>query len=244
MCKIRRTEGVATMKRRFSSSPYVSAIIAFSSLSVLQTLTGMLLLGQTRVSLQPLAQQVRQVETTLAYLGQPLADSDQQAIDQAIAGADDEAAAVAHLQQILDRYSLAIIDINPESRVKVQLGAAKPELVEAGTRIFLVKVLNRAGVTAQLVAESPNALPVFVQSDSSPEPTKAVVPADVRDRWMGLELYDKDPMSPRLSGLPVEYRVLAVSSRDRGQRNAVIGFNVGQGTQDVGFRNAMSALFT
>jgi hypothetical protein len=232
------------MKRSFSSSPYVSAIIAFSSLTVVQTLTGMLLLGQTRVSLQPLAQQVRQVETTLAYLGQPLAESDHKAIDQAIAEADDEAAAIAHLQQILDKYTLAIIDINPESRVKVQLGAAKPELAEAGIRIFLVKVLNKAGVTAQLVAESPNALPVFVQSDSSPEPPSAVAPADVRDRWMGIELYDKDPMSPRLSGLPLEYRILAVSSRDRGQRYAVIGFNVGQGTQDLGFRNEMSVLFT
>jgi hypothetical protein len=232
------------MKRSFRSSPYVSAIIAFSSLTVVQTLTGMLLLGQTRVSLQPLAQQVRQVETALVYLGQPLAESDHKAIDQATAGADDEAAAVAHLQQILDKYTLAIIDINPESRVKVQPGAAKPELVEAGTRIFLVKVLNKAGVTAQLVAESPNALPVFVQSDSSPEPPSAVAPADARDRWMGIELYDKDPMSPRLSGLPLEYRVLAVSSRDRGQRYAVISFNVGQGTQDIGFRNQMSVLFT
>src|SRR5215470_15851888 len=244
MCKIRRTKGVVTMNRGFSSSHHVSAIIAFSSLTVVETLTGMLLLGQTRVSLQPLAQQVRQVETALAYLGQPLAESDRQAIDQAIAGADDEAAAVAHLQQILDKYTLAIVDINAESRVKVQLGAAKPELVEAGTRIFLVKVLNKAGVTSQLVAESPNALPVFVQSDSSPEPPKAVAPADVRDRWMGIELFDKDPMSPRLSGLPLEYRILAVSSRDRGQRNAVISFNVGQGTQDVGFRSEMSVLFT
>ena len=135
------------MKRGFNSSPHVSAIIAFSSLTVVQTLTGMLLFGQSRVSLQPLAQQVRQVETALAYLGQPLSESDQQAIDQAIAGADDEAAAVAHLQQILDKYTLAIIDINAESRVKVQLGAAKPELVEAGTRIFLVKILNKAGVS-------------------------------------------------------------------------------------------------
>ena len=232
------------MNRRFSLTPYRSAIAAFSTMAAVQTLTGMPLPGQTRVPLQPFAEQVRQVEAALVYLGQPLTESDHKAIDQTIGGADDEAAAVVHLQQILDKYTLAIIEINPESRVKVQLGAAKPELVEAGTRIFLVKVLNKAGVTAQLVAESPNALPVFVQSDSSPEPPKAVAPADVRDRWMGIELFDKDPMSPRLSGLPLEYRILAVSSRDRGQRQAVISFNVGQGTQDVGFRNALSVLFT
>lgn len=66
-----------------------------------------------------------------------------------------------------------IADINPESRVKVLPGAAKAELVEAGTRIFLVKVMNKAGVTAQLVAESPNALPIFVQSDLSPTTWKS-----------------------------------------------------------------------
>ena len=50
-------------------------------------------------------------------------------------------------------------------------------------------------------------------------------------------------MSPRLSDLPLEYRILAIYSRDRGQRSAVIGFNVGQGTQDIGFRNELATLF-
>jgi len=135
---------------------------------VFQGLTAKPGAAQTRVSLQPFAQHVRQVETSLAYLGQPLAQSDHEAINQAIAGPD-EAAAVTRLEQILDKYTLMIADINPESRVKVLPGAAKAELIEAGTRIFLVKVMNKAGVTAQLVAESPNALPIFVPSDLSPE---------------------------------------------------------------------------
>jgi hypothetical protein len=199
--------------------------------------------AQTRVSLQPLAQQVRQVETTLAYLGQPLSADDREAINQAVAGAD-EAAAVARLEQTLDKYTLATVEINPESRVKIQPGQAKPDLVEAGTRIFLVKVLNKAGVTARLVAESPNALPIFVQSDLNAEPPMKILPADARDRWVSLEFYDKDPMPERLSGLAVEYRVLEIYSRDRGQRSATLSFNVGQGTQDIGFRNEMNVLFT
>ena len=198
--------------------------------------------AQARVPLQPFAQQVRQVETTLAYLGEPLSASDQEVINRAVADAD-EAAVIERLEQILDKYTLAIVEINPESRVKVQPGTAKPELLEAGTRIFLVKVVNKAGVTARLIAESPNALPIFVQSDLSAEPPKKILPADARDRWMSLELYDKDPMPPKLSGLPLEYRVLAIYSRDRGQRSAMIGFNVGQGTQDIGFRNEIPVLF-
>jgi hypothetical protein len=220
----------------------VPGIITLSMFMVLQGPTAISRAAQIRSSLQPFAQQVRQVETTLAYLGQPLTQKDHEAINLAIADPD-EAAAVRHLEQILDNYTLAIVDINPEGRVKVQAGAAKAELVEGGTRIFLVKVLNKAGVTSRLVAESPNAAPIFVQSDGSPEPPKTILRADTRDRWMELELYDRDPMSPRLSGLPLEYRILTIYSRDRGQRSAAIGFNVGQGTQDIGFRNEMTVVF-
>ena len=51
---------------------------------------------------------------------------------------------------------------------------------------------------------------------------KVVVPADARDRWMSVEIYDKQPMSPRLSGLSLEYRILAIYSRDRGQRSEAL----------------------
>ena len=62
----------------------------------LQALTATAATAQTRVALQPFAQQVRQVETTLAYLGQPLAQNDQDAVNRAIANTE-EAAAIAQL---------------------------------------------------------------------------------------------------------------------------------------------------
>jgi len=225
----------------FVTTACIPRIVVFC---ILLVLLGPTAIGetQTKISLQPFALHVRQVETTLAYLGQPLTQADHEAINLAIAEVD-EAAAVRHLEQILDNYALAIVEINPESRVKVQAGAARAELVESGTRIFLVKVLNKAGVTSRLVAESPNAAAIFVQSDGSPEPPNSILPTDTRDRWMQLELFERDPMSPRLSGLPLEYRILTIYSRDRGQRSAAIGFNVGQGTQDIGFRNETTVVF-
>ncbi len=93
------------------------------------------------VPLQPLAQHVRRLETALAYLGQPLLDADQTEINAAI-GDSDEIAAVNRLERVLDKYTLATVEINPESRVKVEQGAAKPDLVEGGARLFLVKVLE------------------------------------------------------------------------------------------------------
>ena len=194
-------------RRKFQAPPRVFLIRARSSWLALPVLTTVLALAQTRVPLQPFAQQLRQVETTFAYLGEPLPPKDQDTID-ALISSTDEAGAISGLEQVLDKYTLAIVDINPESRVKVRPGPAKRELVEAGTRIFLVKVINSAGVTARLQVESANALPVYVRSDGSAEPPKDISPTDVRDRWMGLDLYDKNPMSERLSGLPLDTEFL------------------------------------
>ena len=96
------------MKHTTSKTMRVSGIAIFFFVAALQGLTAKSGATQTRVSLQPFAQQVRQVETTLAYLGQPLAQSDLEAINAAIAEAD-EFSAVAHLTQILDKYTLAVV---------------------------------------------------------------------------------------------------------------------------------------
>jgi hypothetical protein len=194
------------------------------------------------IPLQPLAQQVRRLEDALNYLGQPFPPADHAAINRAIANPD-EAAAAADLEQILDKYALAIVDINPESRVKVEPGPAKPELLEGGTRLFLVKVINHANVTAPLRVASPNTGNVYIQSNGSPEPKLALTPQDAAGRWADISIYDKPPATRRLSGLALEYCILEIYSRDRGQRAAEISFNVGQGSQDIGFRNDIPVVF-
>jgi hypothetical protein len=195
------------------------------------------------VPLQPLAQQARRLEAALGYLGQPLPPADRLAINEAVAMLD-EPAAVARLQQVLDRHVLASVHISPESRVKVAPGSARPELVQGGTRLFLVKVINEAGVTAPLAVQSPNSGRVYIQGRGSPEPRMVLTDKDVRERWAELSIYTESPMRPRLSGLGVEYAILQVYSRDVGQRSAIISFNVGQGSQDIGFRNDIDVLFT
>ncbi len=198
--------------------------------------------GDAAVPLQPLAQQVRRLEDAMTYLGQPFPAADHGAINAAIADAD-ESAAVAELERILDRYALAIVDINAESRVKVDAGPARPELVEGGTRLFLVKVINRANVTAPLRVFSPNSGNVYIQSTGNPEPKLELTPQNAAGRWAEISIYDKPPMDRRLSGLALDYRILQIYSRDSGQRSAQISFNVGQGSQDIGFRNDILVLF-
>src|ERR1700738_3321183 len=108
--------GGGTRAMEYGNSPRATCIFGITSCLiwiVLQALIALPVAAQTRIPLQPFAQQVRQVETSLAYLGQPLAQNDGDAINQAVGNAN-EATAVAQLEQILDKYVLAVVDINPE----------------------------------------------------------------------------------------------------------------------------------
>ena len=167
------------------------------------------------VPMQPFALHVRQLEDALNYLGQPLSTAEQKAINDAI-GETNEAKAIGRLQQVLDKHVLCFVDINAESRVKVEVGPAKPELVEGGSRLFLVKVKNDAHITAQLAVDSPNSGNVYVQSTGDSEPKMALTPRDAAERWADISLFNKPPMNKHLLGLGVEYQILEVYSRDRG----------------------------
>jgi hypothetical protein len=192
--------------------------------------------------MQPFALHVRQLESALDYLGQPLNADEQKTINDAI-GQADETAAVDRIQHVLDKYVLCFVEINAESRVKVETGPAKPELVESGTRLFLVKVHNLAHVTAPLVVQSPNTGRVYIPSTGDPQPKMELTPRDAAERWADISLFNRQPMNKRLTGLEVEYQILEIYSRDRGQRAAKISFNVGQGSQDIGFRNDVLIVF-
>lgn len=205
---------------------------------------------RTGAPLQPLAQHVRRLESALEALGQPLSAAMRQRIDDAIAETDERLAAT-RLEQALDPLVLVTVDINPESRVKVGEGDAPPELLQGGTRAFLVKVINQAGVTSPLKVSSPNSGRTYKPSwDRDPadplshNPPDVLTMEDVRNRWAEISIYDKPPMPARLRGLPLEYAILQIYSRDAGRRSAILQFDVGQGTADIGFRNDVEIVFT
>ena len=203
----------------------------------------------TDVELQPLAAQARRVAEALESLGAPLSPSERQALDAAMSNVDAKEAG-AEIQRILDPHCLASIDINPEMRVKVAGGPAPKELVELGWRTFLVKVHNQAGATAELRVVSPNAQSVHNAggnknaSDQYYRKRGAGKPSlPTSQLWLDLETFNKQPLKKELSGLALEYRVLSLYSRDAGEREAKLEFNVGQGTQDLGFRSEVDLLF-
>jgi hypothetical protein len=194
------------------------------------------------VEWQPLAAQVRRVVQALELVGSPLDEQHKAAIDKALASSE-PAEGIKLVQAALDPLCIAGVNINPESRVKVAVGQAPATLVQQGHRVFLVKVHNEAGVTAPLRVSSPNAEPLVKRSTGSPDPKLTIKPNQVGDRWLDVTTIDSQPLNKALSGLPLEYRLIELYSRDVGRREAQLVFDVGQGTQDLGFRNEVNVLF-
>jgi hypothetical protein len=194
---------------------------------------------------QPLLAQALRLKEALAFLGSSLSKKDAKLLED-IRNKPLNSESIHTIQQILDPYCLAVVSINPEARVKVSRGSAEARLIQDGWTTFLVKVLNEAGSTAQLNVESPNArLPVHAPTNESRVKRENIITeGQVANRFMELQLYRNRPLLPTLSGLKLEYAVIQIYIREKGQREAEIGFNIGQGTQDIGFRNSIPILFT
>jgi len=166
---------------------------------------------------QPLRVQISRLIQALDYFGQPLSDAEIHGLSSG--GTPGDAEWVAAVQGVLDRRCVAAVNISPESRVSAVQGPAALELNEGDDVLFLVKVINKAGVTAPLRVISTEA---------------AIDAAAITER----------PLAERLSGQVLEYRVVAVRSENSGQVASVLQFDVGQGSQDVGFRSDLALTFT
>jgi hypothetical protein len=193
---------------------------------------------------QPLLSQALRLDEALTFLGSGLSKEDSKRL-QALQRAPLTSATTAAVQQILDPYCLAMVHINPEARVKVTRGPAEARLAQGGWTSFLVKVHNEAGIRPRLNAASPQALPALHISTFSPRalPKNKLSPGEVQHRFLELQLYRNPPLLQHLSGLGLEYAVIQLYSKDAGKREAQLSFDIGQGTQDIGFRNAIPVLF-
>ncbi|QDT09799.1 CehA/McbA family metallohydrolase [Stieleria marina] len=198
------------------------------------------------VARQPLFAATDRLIESMDYTGTPLPAKTIADLDAA-KGLEKEVDSVRRVQELLDPLCIAEIHINAESRVKVKEGPAPKDLIQQGWRTVLVKVHNEAGVNPELIVQSPNALPVYQQGKYPREKPMSdedlVQPRDVPDRWLDVSLVNRPPIKQRLSGLAIEYRPLTLYSRDVGKREAALSFNIGQGTQDIGFRNTVAILF-
>ncbi|MDH3652453.1 MAG: hypothetical protein OEQ53_22370, partial [Saprospiraceae bacterium] len=198
----------------------------------------------TKVAAQPLIAQAVRIGEALDFVGSSLPRGVKAALETLTVETYSEES-IREVQELLDPFCLAYVDINPESRVKVMNGPAKPILMQEGWTTYLIKVHNQANITAKLVAESPNAEPILHRStsDHRMRAGNEISPGSLDNRFVEMTIYEGRPLSSRLSGLPVQYFLLQFYTRELGQREVKLGFNVGQGSQDIGFRNTIDILF-
>lgn len=142
---------------------------------------------------------------------------------------EDAAVACRGVQKLLDAHCLLGVHVNPESRVKAARGPREAALILDKAAFVLVKVHNEAGVLHPLSVDSPQRR----KSDKDED----------EDRWLTMTVLNDRPFANRLSGDKVEYRVLKLTPRQSGKREATLAFDVGQGSQDLGFRAETPILF-
>ena len=203
-------------------------------------------LAPVEVEAQPLAANIDRLIRALDYLGASLPVDVQATLRRAGQAGDSK-----RLQEVLDRRVLLSVHINPEARVKAVRGPAVAALQQAGYTPILLKVVNEGGVTGRLRIGSPQSGPVYDgMSELSgnrmqQQHLRENENVDRRtDRFLELEMFTAAPMTPALSGLQVEYVIALIYSTEAGRREATISFDVGQGTQDLGFRGEVPVLFT
>ncbi len=194
---------------------------------------------------QPLGANAKRVVEALEFLGAPLPEKTSRAVLDAAKKRD-----AKRLQEQLDPHVLFAVALNPEVRVKVGRGPANAVLQQGGYTPVLVKVHNHSTVTRKLKITSPQSGAVYSGASLNSLTRQAQTELKENentqgeaDRFLDVEMFGSPPMTRNLSGLEVEYAIALIYSSEAGKREATIGFDVGAGTQDLGFRGEVPVLF-
>ncbi len=195
---------------------------------------------------QPLAANVKRIAEAMEMLGHPLPANLSKSLATTIASRDAMA-----IQRQLDSFVLLQIHINPEARVKVQRGPAKAELQQDDYTPVIVKIVNESTGTQRLRIRSPQAgapyagvAPLSMKRQQQQPLTANENKSRSSERFLDVGMFTNPPMTESLSGLKIEYAIALIYSSEAGQREATIGFDIGQGTEDLGFRGETAVLFT
>jgi hypothetical protein len=225
------------MSGRWCSWP---AILAFCVIGTSQAQEVRRPIPLGEIELEPLRRDVRQLARSAAKF---------EAAD--IVRTCEEAAGLATpdaMQRRMDRLTGIVVELNPESRVKVDVRLDRLDLMTAKTGDtdfpvragVLVKVVNHCGAMAPLRvvateegAESPRTRWTFFDV-GSPEP------ADER-RPQPQPITANEP-DWRLTGAGVQYGLLECAGPASGLREVLLRFDAGVGTQDIGFRGEGTVL--
>src|SRR5579864_8724096 len=165
----------------------------------------------------------------LAKLGAPIAAADAQQIT-ALANQNDSAAVDA-AEKILDRYTLARLSLDAAGTGRVEMGGAQRTLVEQGWRMFLVRIGNPGRRTDSLnfasESQGPGSMMSWTMAPRAHMGDRLNKGPIIEKLWVMSRIHqpgavppgDQDDKPIQLSGMPVEYRIIELFSRDSGHHS-------------------------
>ncbi len=172
---------------------------------------------------QPAAGTVEEArDDLLLALDQLLPRPDTRPLRDLLAAAETTASLAAAVEPLV----VLRVDVNPESRVKLAAVSPLPELVVDRTHRFLLEVRNDARIQAPLRV---------VATDRSTTPPRLA-------RFCEGGLVEGIASSSFLSGSEREWKIVEIRLLEEGRREVHLEADVGQGTQDLGFRAAADLL--
>jgi hypothetical protein len=190
-----------------------------------------------RVEPQPYFASVTRAIDSLAALGAPMLPADAQRISE-LSGERTEAAVQA-AETLLDAYTLARLSIRQDGTCGLDPGGASPVLVEQGWRMFLVRVDNAPQRACSMIiygdVGSPGQMTPGFNLAPRPDLMDTLNKAPLIEKmWFLLKMHgatstpvgDSTVRLLPLSGIPIEYHVVQIFSRDRGRRKAPMTFLV------------------
>jgi len=161
-------------------------------------------------------------DSLLLAVDQLLPRPDPQALEPLLAAAESSASLAAAVEPLV----VLRVDVNPESRVKLAAVSPLPELVVDRTYRFLLEVRNHARIRAPLRIAATD------RSVNRPRPAL----------FCAVGLVDGMASSSFLSGAEREWKIVEIRLLVEGRREVHLEADVGQGTQDLGFRAAADLL--
>jgi hypothetical protein len=153
-----------------------------------------------------------------------------------------DSVALEAAEKILARHTLVRIAIGPDGAPHAEMGEAPRRLMEQGWRAFLIRVSNPGGLTETFdILTNPRGMAAgqmnrwIAEGGFSMAQKPPVVDSINNTGWLKLtwwiaQMSDNDA----LSGIPVEYRIVQIFSRDRGKRSTTPSFRVGRQSRRAG----------
>lgn len=184
---------------------------------------------------QPYFASVKRAVDALAKLGAPIAPKDSYRL--AYLAHQNNVNAVKAADEILHAYTLAELSFDGQGNGRVAPGGAQRILIEQGWQMFLVRISNPEGrkdnitFSTDLAGAGPGHMYLFPSSAQKAGLLDTVENAPLISKmWLISQLYETVETAVlglaiptiRLSGLPIEYRVIQLFSRDPGAQRATL----------------------